>query len=487
MKFTAIMLFLFAALSLNGCGGSGDGASLDSTLPKTNPPNSPPSGGIPGTAAPGILGELHDLGDLVEPDGDRWYFTRAVAINSQGAIVGQSNAGNPVRAAFLLTPEAGMSYLGIHPGYWDDYYRLNQKLPNRAFMHSEAVDLNDYGMVIGNSSTGKQDEKRAFAWIQGEWIDLAPPPYRNDDGKYEIGGFSEAIDVNNQGEVVLTAQTRFGKGAFYWDGSSTRTVQLEVESKEKDAEPIVFDVEVPVLVSLGGIVDKDAAAVAINENRQAVSNSGGTAVFTDLRLLSNGLIITEPLNHLPGASETKAVAMNDSLPTAHVVGNSGDRGFFWDGGAMYPIQDFGGGTSEATDINNLDQVVGSATLPDGSFHAFLWTLGEDRKGHIRDLGTLGGKNSHAVAINELGQVIGWSETGELYEQQGVVVPVRHAFLWQDGIMYDLGTHDHFYGYPFTPPFPFSEAAAINDKGQVAGNSLTINAHSRGFRLTPVFP
>ncbi|MBE0598419.1 MAG: hypothetical protein IH614_14220 [Desulfuromonadales bacterium] len=179
--------------------------------------------------------------------------------------------------------------------------------------------------------------------------------------------------------------------------------------------------------------------------------------------------------------------MNDHLPVAYVVGTSGERGFFWDGGAMYPIQDLGGGKSEAVDINNRNEVVGNATLSDGSTHAFLWVLGEDKKGEIRDLGTLGGENSHATAINDAGQVIGWSETGEVYNEQGVTVPIRHAFLWSDGVMYDLGTHDYFYDYPFTPPYPFSEAAAINGSGQTAGNSLTINAHSRGFTLTPVFP
>ena len=34
---------------------------------------------------------------------------------------------------------------------------------------------------------------------------------------------------------------------------------------------------------------------------------------------------------------------------------------------------------------------------------------------------------------------------------------------------------------------FSEAVALNASGKVAGNSITINAHSRGFSLSPVFP
>jgi probable HAF family extracellular repeat protein len=123
----------------------------------------------------------------------------------------------------------------------------------------------------------------------------------------------------------------------------------------------------------------------------------------------------------------------------------------------------------------------------GATHAILWTLGADKKGVIKDLGTLGGENSMALKINEAGQVIGWSETGDFYEEQGVRVPVRHAFLWDSGIMYDLGVHNDFYNYPFIPSHPFSEAVALNELGDVAGNSITINSFFRGFYLKPVFP
>jgi probable HAF family extracellular repeat protein len=125
-------------------------------------------------------------------------------------------------------------------------------------------------------------------------------------------------------------------------------------------------------------------------------------------------------------------------------------GCFWDRvigpGDIEEVIDLGtlgGWESKATDINDLGQVVGS-----GERHAFLW-----QDGTMTDLGTLGGRRSNAAAINDLGQVVGTSKTG---------AGEPHAFLWQDGTMTDLGTLGG----------RFSHAADINDLGQVVGTSTT---------------
>ncbi len=82
-----------------------------------------------------------------------------------------------------------------------------------------------------------------------------------------------------------------------------------------------------------------------------------------------------------------------------------------------------------------------------------------------DLGTLGGAASSAAAVNDSGQVVGNSTTagGE-----------QHAFSWtQQGGMVDLGTLGG------TSSF----AVAVNDSGQVVGNSTTAGGEQHAFSWT----
>ncbi len=73
----------------------------------------------------------------------------------------------------------------------------------------------------------------------------------------------------------------------------------------------------------------------------------------------------------------------------------------------YTIQEIptlGGQESGALGINDLGQVVGYAYLPSGSFRAILWDGST-----LTNLGTLGGDFSIAYDINESGRIVGQSE------------------------------------------------------------------------------
>ena len=83
---------------------------------------------------------------------------------------------------------------------------------------------------------------------------------------------------------------------------------------------------------------------------------------------------------------------------------------------------------------------------------------------VTDLGTLGGSESGAYAINNKGEVVGWSDKG------GAAGDLLYtdAFLWQKDTMHSLSLA--------SAQHPFPAAFALNDLGQVL---VRADPHVRG--------
>ena len=142
------------------------------------------------------------------------------------------------------------------------------------------------------------------------------------------------------------------------------------------------------------------------------------------------------------------------------------RAFIWDSAAgMTELGTLGTGQdSAAYAINEQGQVIGysykDTTTPGGcqtlelstavlDMGAFIW----DRQHGLQDLGNFGGTCTFASAINNRGQVVGASNTsGDLYAR---------PFIWENGIMRDLGGSLGGLG---------ASATRINELGEVVGSA-----------------
>jgi probable HAF family extracellular repeat protein len=116
----------------------------------------------------------------------------------------------------------------------------------------------------------------------------------------------------------------------------------------------------------------------------------------------------------------------------------------------------GGRDSDARAINDKGQVVGGSMIAgDSASHAFLYdgTV-------MKDLGALGGRNSSAHGINNSGQVVGESDIA-VDSATPSLDKSTHAFLYDGKTLKDLGT---FGGKRST-------AHGINDSGLIVGYNL----------------
>ncbi|MDQ3136163.1 MAG: DUF3466 family protein [Gemmatimonadota bacterium] len=344
------------------------------------------------------------------------------------------------------------------------------KLPSLGGTQSRGMAINKRGWVAGWSNR-PDGSRRAVQWKNQSILELptlggpsstVPWPGQNDKGM--IVGISQTSQVDPLNEDwscelggFLPETTDLVCRGFVWEDGVMRP-----------------------LPTLGGT---HGFATGVNNRRQIVGWAETRVhdpTCTDAQVLQFRAVLWEPSNGmkseirkrelrpLPDDSTSAATAINDR---GQAVGISGEcdqavgrfsalHAVLWDKhGKVTEIPNLGGKTWHTPmDINDAGDVVGFSNPPgpgdpEGEFiaHAFLWTHGA---ADAEDLEVLDGDAfSQALAINARGQVVGVSFGG---------TDGSRAFLYEDGVLKNLND------LVSIVPDVLLSAQDINDAGQITG-------------------
>lgn len=288
-----------------------------------------------------------------------------------------------------------------------------------ASQFAESYSINDNGDISGRLMTSFH----ALYWPHGK----APEDIGAISGTSNTFGYS----INNSRKIAGTSSYGSTMQGFVWSpeagmmGLSPLQGDLRTDARCINDAGVVVGVSInnshtiavkwtspgsPVaLGTLGGNYSK---ATAINASGVIVGVSGSSGVFWD----SHGP------HGISGTRSSQPLAIND---LSHIVGFAaapftGARAFFWS--ARTGIQDIGlyldEDYSEATAINNQDQVVGDSRTGSSDPVAFIWTptSGSKRLESLLDASGVGWELVKATDINDRGEILGQGYLNGDYRQ-----------------------------------------------------------------------
>ncbi|MEE3001685.1 MAG: hypothetical protein VX908_03210 [Planctomycetota bacterium] len=272
-----------------------------------------------------------------------------------------------------------------------------------------AGDINDAGVVVGESAIPGTAYLNAVSWIDGKAIDLTG---------LGISG-ATANGINNSGMIVGMSD-EFNINAYRWAGGVIEQLDTP-NSCCSEAHAVNATGIICGRISLNGISSNSAAlwidgawqaldsskhssiAYDINDNMQVVGSTYFSSSMSSGFLWENG-VMTELTTPSEPPSHVWAYAINED---GAVVGYGSHRGILWEEGNVFELPPLPGGTlSSAKDVNNQGTIIGYS-YGDGfsSKHACRWL-----EGQVADLNDLvdGGDwiLIEATAINNNGQIVG---------------------------------------------------------------------------------
>lgn len=243
---------------------------------------------------------------------------------------------------------------------------------------------------------------------------------------------SDAVAINNLGQVVGVSDNGgfFTQSAMLWQGG--QSIYLGAVSGNRVS--IAYDIN-----DHGQIVGYSVDDVRGNNKQATLWYQGSITALSS-----------------EGQTESVARAINnDGLIVGYQAANFSNayKATRWDAATAQNLGNYSETSALqsfylALGVNGSGQVVGTATefvISGTVAHATLWS------GSATDLGTLGGKDSYALAINDQGTSVGWSTIG--------ASGYTHAVVWDSQGIHALGTLN---------PQEFSQATSINNEGDIVG-------------------
>jgi len=315
---------------------------------------------------------ITDLGTLGGHESDT-YSLNTPSAGNRLLIVGKSQdkAGTQHASYWYVDMSTGARQAGALP-------------PPPGDAQSTATSVNQAEGIAGIAATTVGGYSLPVQWAPGGWS----PSYLDRKG----GIWGGVWHISEAAEIVGQVGDVSGSYVAIWQGNSLTAIPGFGGNS-------------------GSAFDVNGAGVVVGTSRYYGSDQDRAFVWT----------APGPMIQLPdsGNSQSRPWAINDAGVIVGTVWSSanGTRAVRWlppaTTGGSYTMEDLGLFNSIAYDINNAGEIVGQ--YQSGSnLRAFYWI-----DGRLKDLPNLA-SNSGARAINENGDVVGWSRLPNNY---------LHAVLW----------------------------------------------------------
>jgi probable HAF family extracellular repeat protein len=326
----------------------------------------------------------------------------------------------------------------------------------RGDVTSSAAAINDRGEIVGES-VNSNGIPHAFSYRNGRMSELSTDP-------------SAAVAINDAGQIVgnsLTSITNISTPL-----TNIFTPITPITNIFTPFTNIIVNPLTNILILLTNTATEELAVPVTSQTLDDSLTTNVGTVTNISYLPSRPVFFRQGLmvNLFQGTNSGNAAGINNS---GEIVGGVNVNGgsphaFVYRNGLTTDLGTLSDSMSEATGINNRGDVVGyvgdgfTSPLGEGilSSHLFLY-----HHGLMRDLGTLGGRYCTARAINDVGEIVGWSTITTSNAEP-------HAFLYSNGTMTDLGTLGG--APPSSGPPTGTSALSINNWGEIVGSSTTTN-------------